>query len=398
VKQFVRTVLSSAPLWLAIGFANVLLGILIAVRVDGSRDISWLWIWTRNWLAGSNPYRWPIPADYPPWALVALSPLGMFSAAAVPAVWAGVGVALAILVAWLGPKAALIDSLRYRPSLGMFLAWAAVRYVLGNGQFALLATSCGLAAVCLARRGSWWSGLLLGAALIKPHVGVAFLAWAVAAGEWRSIGGAAATLSAATFVFSARLRESAVSTIAQYVSQVGAEFSGPHALRGGVELRPLVDAAIPAPGVAALVNLCLIAAGLVAIVWTLTRQPSDTRDRIALPLFCAWTLASAFHNAYDLVLLWPVWLVLWDRQQHNPDSSPYLLALVQAVLVAGVPGIAWKLRAFVPDAGLHVDRVLVAGLLIYLLATASRRPPLGQIHRRELVQAAPRHSSEMMLP
>jgi len=403
MKRFARTVVFSAPLWMGIGIANVLLGVAIALRADGSRDAGWLWIWTRNWLQGNNPYNWAVPADYAPWALVALSPLGMMSDTALPAVWASAGVALAIVVAWLGPKAMAVESPPVRLSIGVFLAWAAVRYGLGNGQFALLAVACGLAAVWLARRGSQWSGVFLGAALIKPHLGIAFLAWAVVAARWRSICGAAATLLAATLVFSTRLHESVVPTVAQYARQIGVEFQGHDALRGAVEIRPLLDDLIGDPRVAGIIDASLIAVGFAAIVWTLSGQSSDTRERLALPLFCLWTLASAFHNAYDLVLLWPVWLALWDRQQRDPEASPYLLAFVQAALVAGIPGIWWKLRG--SGVGLHADRVLIVGLLIYLIATRraaarvlSRRPSLGEVHGRELIQAAPRHSSKVMLP
>src|SRR5262245_25328695 len=104
MKPFARAGLSSASLWLVIGTANVLLSVAIAVRVDGSRDAEWLWFWTRNWLQGSNPYRLGISADYAPWALVALSPIGMVPDAIMPALWACTGVALAVVVAWLGPK------------------------------------------------------------------------------------------------------------------------------------------------------------------------------------------------------------------------------------------------------------------------------------------------------
>jgi len=403
VKQFARTALSSAPLWTALGIANALMGFAIALRVDGSRDVEWLWFWTRKWLEGSNPFFWPIPADYPPWALVALSPVGMAPDAAVPAMWACVGVALAITVAWLGPKAIAVESPPLRLSIGCFLAWAAVRYGLGNGQFALLATACGLAAVWLARCGSNWSGLFLGLALIKPHLGIAFLAWAITAGKWRSIWGAAATVGAATLVFSARLHESAVSVMAQYVRQVGVELRGPHA-RGAVEIRPLIEGLVADPRVAGVVNVTLIVAGLAAIVWTLSRQPIEARERLALPLLCLWTLASMFHNAYDLVLLWPVWLAMWDRQRRDPQRQPYVLAFVQAALVVGVPGMWWQARGAASGVALHFDRLLVAGLLIHLLATTGRaardrsgRPSLWEPDGRDLVQAPARDSSEVML-
>ena len=125
----------------------------------------------------------------------------------VPALWACVGVALAVVVAWLGPKVIAVESLPIRLSIGCFLSWAAVRYGLGNGQFALVAIACGLAAVWLARCGSNWSGLFLSLALIKPHLGIAFLAWAIVARKWRVIGVAAAAIAAATFVFATRLHE-----------------------------------------------------------------------------------------------------------------------------------------------------------------------------------------------
>jgi hypothetical protein len=394
--------LSFAPLWAALGAANVLLGVTIALRPDGSRDAGWLWIWTRNWLQGSNPYRWPIPADYPPWALVSLSPIGAMPGAAAAAVWAAAGVCLALAVAWIGPKAIAADSTPPRRAAGLFLSWAAVRYGLGNGQFALLAVACGLAAVWLARRGSRWSGLFLGAALIKPHVGIAFLAWAIAAGKWRAISGAVAAIGAGTLVFSARLHESPLAGLIQYARQIAIEFQHPDQLRGSVEIGPLLAAIVGDASAAAYLNATLAAASLAAIIWMLSRHPYEARERLALPLFCMWTLASTFHNAYDLVLLWPVWLSIRDRQLRGPESAPYVLLLVQAAMVAGIPALWWKLYG--SGAGLHFDRVLVVGLLVYLIATSraeaerSGRPALGQVHGRKLVQPSARHSSQVMLP
>jgi len=405
VKQFARAILSSASLWLVIGTANVVLGVAIAQRVDGSRDAEWLWFWTRNWLQGTNPYRLGIPADYAPSALVALSPIGMVPDAIMPALWACTSVAIAIIVAWLGPKAMALESVPLRLSIGWFLSWAAVRYGLGNGQFALLVTACGLAAVWLARRGSNWSGLFLGLAFIKPHLGIAFLAWAIAAGRWRAICGAGAAIGAATLVFSTRLHENPLSVVAQYVRQVGVELGGPHGLRGAVEIRPLIEALIADPRVAGVVNMTLIVAGFAAIVWTLGRQPIEARERLALPLFCLLTLAGIFHNAYDLVLLWPVWLAVWDHQQRDQQRQPYLLAFILAALVLGIPGMWWQVRGPASGIALHFDRLLVAGVLIHLLATTARagrrrsgRPSLWEPDGRDLVQAPARHSSDVMLP
>jgi hypothetical protein len=234
--------------------------------------------------------------------------------------WAAAGVSLAIAVAWLGPKAMAIESPPIRLSIGIFLSWAAVRYGLGNGQFALLVVACGLAAVWLARRGSAWSGVLLAVAMVKPHVGLAFLARAVVATRWRMIGIAAVSMAAATVGFGLRLRESPLSVIVQYVRQVDAEFRGGNALRGSVELRPLLESIIGDTPVTAAIHGAAVAAAFAAIVWTLSRQPPEGRERLALPLFCLWTLVSAFHNAYDLVLVWPVWVMLWEWQRRMPGQ------------------------------------------------------------------------------
>src|SRR5262249_22695646 len=150
----------------------------------------------------------------------------------------------------------------------------------------------------------------------------AFLAWAIAAGKWRAIGGAGAAIGTATFVFATRLHENPLSVVAQYARQVGVELGGPHG-RGAVEIRPLIEAVIADRRVAGVVNMPRIVAGFGAIVWTLGRQPIEARERLALPLFCTLTLAGMFHNAYDLVVLWPVWLALWHRQQQDPVDSPY---------------------------------------------------------------------------
>ena len=105
------------------------------------------------------------------------------------------------------------------------------------------------------------------------------------------------------------------------------------------------------------------------------------------------------------MLLWPVWLAVWDRQRRDPQRQPYVLAFIQAALVVGVPGMWWQVRGPASGIALHFDRLLVAGLLIHLLATTGRaarggsgRPSLWQPDGRDLVQAPARHSSEVMLP
>ncbi len=102
---------------------------------------------------------------------------------------------------------------------------------------------------------------------------------------------------------------------------------------------------------------------------------SDTAAaRASLPLACLWTLTATFHNTYDLVLLWPVWVGLWQLGQTSRRHATFVLSVLQAMLMLGIPGLWWKFSDPATDAqvaigaaAVHSDRVLVLALLVYFL-------------------------------
>ena len=74
--------LTSRPLWLVLGLANMTAGVVIALRPNQSFDVEKVAQWCREWLIlGVNPYSGvDIHANYPPYALVLLSPLALLPA------------------------------------------------------------------------------------------------------------------------------------------------------------------------------------------------------------------------------------------------------------------------------------------------------------------------------
>jgi hypothetical protein len=168
--------LNARPLWLALGIANVSAGVLIALRPAQSFDVGMVAQWCRDWfIHGVNPYRGPdFRTNYPPYALVFLSPLAIVPQHLLKGTWAIVSVALAALAGWLGMRVTPFQDSgnhKVRLSVGVFLAWESLRVGLGLGQFTLLALVSGLGGRLSQQDGT---RILLGIAMIKPQVGVAF--------------------------------------------------------------------------------------------------------------------------------------------------------------------------------------------------------------------------------
>src|SRR6266568_3394146 len=141
---------------------NLSAGVLISSWPDRQADLDSMRRWGHGWLVeGTNVYQAPGEApDYPPHAIVVLSPLGLLTPNRAVAVWAAFNLALAVLSVYLtvhaarpGPGGALANVAM--PML-MFLCWGGFRTLL---QFSLLTLTCGLASVVLADRRPAWSGV-----------------------------------------------------------------------------------------------------------------------------------------------------------------------------------------------------------------------------------------------
>ena len=383
VSRVAFRALTSRSFWLALGVVNVIAGVVIGLRPGQSQDLTTVTGWCRDWLInGVNPYPGPrFTTNYPPYALVLLSPLLLLPQGILKGCWSLASVALAVAAARLGLKAApagwqRLDGVRL--SVGCFLAWESVRVSLEVGQFTLLVFVCGMAAVVY--KGKVGRGILLGITMIKPQIGAAFLLWALLEGAVAAVLIAALPAAIGTIVFAARLHESLLGAVRVYGDVVRHELVAPAFRQGVLELRPLIRWVITPPAIADAIHLAIVVASLIAVVVAHRRMSPANRSLFLLPLTCLWALMSVYHPNYDQVLLWPAAVALWVWQADAQPKRFGLVAALQLMLVVDIHGLWWKWsgRPTVwPEQGAlaflqHIDRVLVVMLFVALVTISMR--------------------------
>src|SRR5262249_13521321 len=146
--------------------------------------------WTERWLrAGENLYEEPDSrVDYPPHAIVALSPLALVPEGFLVPLWAAFNICLAVVapylaVRFIGPRSSPRDIVLVT---ALFLCWSGTKTFL---QFSLLTLVFGLAALELSDRRPNWSAFLLGLATIKPQMAFPFVLWVIFSRRWRIAAG-----------------------------------------------------------------------------------------------------------------------------------------------------------------------------------------------------------------
>lgn len=379
-------------LWAAVAALSLAWGLLTALRPGHSQDFHSIYTWVQTWLRqGSSPYLLPdyIVANYPPHAIVALSPLALMPESWAAGLWACLNVALAPLIAYLAFRALRPGATKSDAVLPcvMFLAWAGLRTGISNGQFTLLVLAFGMLAFLFAEKRPWLGGIFLALALMKPHIGGAFLLWALFTKRWRMLPAAVVLMSAGLLLFSLRLMESPLESVRAFLSVLqhqfgrGAEAQGSVALRV-VEVRPLIALFIHnevwAGRIQQLLLLALLGCAGVAARMK-SRLSRDELDAAVLQLCCLWMLMSVFHNPYDTILLLPLLMGLWIVSRTKEEARGHrtrqaAVWVLQLAMVLELPGLWWKLSKTYDLSSLsplgvllaHFDRLLVLGLFCYL--------------------------------
>lgn len=159
--------------WGGLVLLNLCAALVIASLPERQVDLHVVSAWAAGWLLnGSDIYSTEVDADYPPHAILALSPLAFVPENWLVPVWASVNIALALLVPylavrWVRPTVTVAEAAL--PVL-MFLTWGGFRTLL---QFTLFAVTFGLLAMVSEKRPVW-GGICLGLALTKPQIGAPF--------------------------------------------------------------------------------------------------------------------------------------------------------------------------------------------------------------------------------
>jgi Glycosyltransferase family 87 len=362
----------AAAISLAVGTAN-------ALRNGQSQDVKLVREWSALWLWNSaNPYAVD-GADYPPNALTWFGPLALLPEHAVALLWVGLSVALAPVAVWLGfrllfphasPYAALLPGL-------LFLCWGGLRVGLGVGQFHVLTLVLGLAAVATADKRPGLAGILLGLALVKPHFAGAFLLWAILTRRFRVVAVALLVVLLSVLAFCVRVGQSPVEITASYLQVLKVELAGSTPATG-IDLRPVVQLWLGTTIAASVAHVGLLAAlftSVLVVAARLGRSRLERPDMLMLSVCCAFAVLGVPHSTYDVVLLLPVMLWLYEpwvapQPDEHSNSRRTMFWLLQATLVLEIPGLAYKLtpaEAAPPSLLSGVDAVVVALVFVYLV-------------------------------
>jgi hypothetical protein len=366
--------------WVLAAVANLLAGVVIASWPGRQTDLESVRRWGAEWLlVGVNVYGAdPVGPDYPPHAVVALSPLAVLPAAWAVPFWIAVNLALALAAPLLAVRAVRPAANRFDTALlvAMLLCWGGFRTLL---QFSLLALTLGLAAMVVADRRAGWSGVALGLALIKPQVAAPFLLWAVFTRRLRVAGTAVAVTALGFGVFCLRAHANPADVVRSYAATLHAYYLGDAIMTGLSNLRPVIALAAPdaavADGVAGAVALLMLVG-----ICALGAGEGRRRDAVmysAPALAGLWSLLTFYHLTYGFLVLLPaaVMLVAGDDARTSVFRRR-LFWMLQIALMVDLPG-AWRrvsddVRA--PEAVnalfVHFDRVLMLGLFLCVAALA----------------------------
>ena len=375
--------------WLLVSAASVNLaaGAVIARR-DPARagDLWTIYDWCRAWLSGARLYTMAEAAtDYPPNAIVLLSPLAQVPRAWLVPLWTAGSLILAPVLAWCVIRcAARGDRGALAVPVLLFLCWTSARTLL---QFSALSMTLAFASLLIVDSHQLASGLLLGLALFKPHIAGPIALWAALTGRLRVLLMAFVVAAAGWAVYDAHIGEWPQTTFGGYWHVLGEQYAGREGLTGMTSIRAWTHAAAGTTAAAdawwiGLSVLLLI--GIAGLAWRDRRRALD-EGGLALPaLLCLWSLLTVYHHINNLILMLPAFAFLWYRDDRGARPIRWLpLVLMQAVLMVDVPTrLAWLaphdgwLSSVIGD----VDRLVVVSVFLCVAAAwyqLTRRPIAG---------------------
>lgn len=317
-------------------------------QLTAADDFRVIYCSSRAWLYGVNPYeadrlddmwlaaRGPLiyrPSErgsrdllYPPPTFVLLAPVAAFDWPVAREIWSWTNMAAIAIsifaIAWLA-------GMRWHhPSTWMFvglaIAFAPCITGIKMGQLAMILTALVSLAHALRISGRpLAAGVLLGiAAMLKPQIGMVFLAYEIFRWRWSVAGPALAFAVLVTIAGIARLEVNGVPWLASLSANVkdfttgignGNPLPENHLRYQMIDLRPVMHNLTPDRAIAALMTLGL--AGLLGlgalIVWL--RKQEDPRELLAMSIGASASLMIVYHRFYDAsILLLPLGWVVWS--------------------------------------------------------------------------------------
>jgi len=366
--------------WGVLAVLNLGAGVVVSSRTHRLYDLETMMRWGYSWSVEGRdiyePGRWGA-VDYPPHAIVLLSPLGMLPLSAAHVIWMLSNIAMAILAPYFAARFFRPhDSFRAiaLPIL-MFLCWGGVRTLT---QFTLVALVCSMAAMVAADRRPITGGAWLGVAMMKPQVAVPVFLWSVFTRRWSVVLTSLGVVTALIAVFCLRAHAHPLWTGARYLEILAVHHTGEAILAGASEFRPLIRQLVTdISDVDAIASS--IALGLLAGICVAGVQEGAARKRVlyaAPPLVACWSLMTFYHLTYGFVILLPVLMLLALNDTNRSRLRKSLLWTLQLGMMFDIPGLSRRAGlagtpVFVNGLA-HADRVLMVTLFVGLVALAWR--------------------------
>ncbi len=363
-------------LWAALALLNMAAGIVLVMQPDRWSDLDSVMRWGRAWLVdGTNVYAVPNTlVDYPPHAVVLLSPLGVLPFAVALPFWVTANLAFVFLAPYFAarffqPHAPFRTLLL--PILMFASWWGAHTFV----QFSLLALALSMAALMRADPSPAVSGVCLGLALMKPQVSLPVFLWTLFTRRWKIAAIALGVVAGGTALFCGRAHANPAEVARLYLSILATYHTGNAILTGASELRPLIHLYVSdlsrLDAIAATVAL-----GLLGGISVAGFQEGLVHRRLlyaAPPLVACWSLLTFYHLSYGFVVLLPVLMLLVFDDGNRTRVRNTVFWLLQIGMMLDAPGIARRANLSLP----HADRILILLILSGLIVLAWREslPP-----------------------
>ena len=282
-----RGVLFSTKAAFALAVVSVAAAVWLSLQPHRLHDLEHLTTWVVQWSQGTDIYRALPDVDYPPWAIVTLSPLAWLPPGLVAPVWVATNLLaltyVALALARTKHRSAFGSS---AVELAALLAAAGAMRTLN--QFSLVALAFAVAGITTrGPLGPVWLGL----SLMKPQIGGVLWLGALWKGQWRLAGAALVVPFALALVYSAHAGVGPTDGLIGWADALRRQHQD--LFYGQTDFGWIVRGWYPG------ISPILISVGIAVVVFLpLARTRADLGFALA-------SLASVRHLSYDLVLLVP---------------------------------------------------------------------------------------------
>ena len=369
--------------WGTLALLNLAAGVVVSSQTSRLDNLASMMRWGNRWLIeGTNvfePGRWGT-VEYPPNAVVLLSPLGLLPLTVAHPIWLLMNLAMTVLAPYYAARFLRPhDPFRViaLPIL-MFLCWGGVRSLT---QFTLVALTCSMAAMAVSIRRPITGGVWLGLAMMRPQVAIPVFLWSVFTRRWSVVLTSLAVIGGLVAVFCLRSDAHPFWVAFRYAEMFAVHHIGEGTLAGISELRPLIRQLVTdTSDVDAIAGS--IALGLISGICVAGCQEGAVRKRVlyaAPPLVACWSLMTFYHHTYGFVILLPVMMLLALNDAPRSRLRLGLFWVLQLGMMFDIPSLSRRagLSETVLFANIlaHADRMLMVTLFVGLVALAWREAP-----------------------